>query len=62
MENYTVIGFWPDSLQRFATTISASSADDAELRCLTKHRGVLVCGVIKGKHEVLDSAQIVDPA
>jgi hypothetical protein len=59
MEDYTVIGFWPDTMQRFATTISATSADDAEMRCSQKQHGVMVCGVIKGKHECLESTQAV---
>jgi hypothetical protein len=53
---YTVIGYWTDTMQRFATSLSAASADDAERACLHLHPGVAVCGVLAGYHRSAETA------
>ena len=53
--HFTVIGFWDDTMQRFADSFRASTPDEAEEMCFRQHEGVSVCGVIEGKHNCLDS-------
>ena len=55
MRDFTVIGFWPDTDQRFATHITAKNASEAETICTRRHKGVLVCGVIHGEHICADT-------
>jgi hypothetical protein len=62
MQSYTIIGFWPDSLQRFATIVQASSPDAAEERCIKEHSGVVVCGVLIGAHTCVDPRVLVSSA
>jgi site-specific DNA-cytosine methylase len=57
--NYTVIGFWPDSMQRFADYIKAETPEKAERLILDKHKGISICAVIKGKHQCIDSYEYV---
>lgn len=60
MTPFTVIGFWPDTLQRFCTNLVATSADAAEVKCLSTHPGLAICAVIGGVHAALDSANYVN--
>lgn len=53
---FTVIGFWPDTHQRFCAVVESNSAQLAERRCLALHAGVAVCGVLAGEHKPLDAA------
>jgi len=63
MAFFTVIGFWPDTGQRFATHIKAMSALEAETRCVNVHAGVAICGVLRGRLECVDtSSQLVSTA
>jgi hypothetical protein len=55
-KSFTVIGFWPDTEQRFADIFRASSASMAEQLCLRSHPGIAVCGVIAGSHACLDTS------
>lgn len=59
--SFTVIGYWPDTMQRFADAVRAASAADAEDRCLQKHNGVAVCGVLEGLHQPADRHEYVRP-
>ena len=58
---YTVVGFWPDTMQRFAECFRALDPNDAEETCLNLFDGVSVCGVIKGRHNLLDAHTYVRP-
>ena len=53
---FTVIGFWPDTEQRFCDVVSAANASMAENLCLQDNPGVAVCGVIAGSHPCLDTS------
>ena len=55
MADFTIIGYWSDNDQRFATHVRAKDASTAEIKCLDQHEGVVVCGVIRGRHMCLDS-------
>jgi site-specific DNA-cytosine methylase len=57
--NYTVIGYWPGSMQRFADYIEAATPDDAEKEVIAKHNGVSICAVIEGRHQCVDSCEYV---
>ncbi len=54
MNVFTIIGWWADTGQRFATHIKAATATEAEAICAGRHEGVIVCGVIRGRHECAD--------
>lgn len=54
MADFTVIGFWPDTAQRFATHVRAPNAIEAEIKCAEHHAGVTICGVIRGRHQCVD--------
>ena len=56
-KQFTVIGYWPDTSQRFATCVEATNADEAEMTCLDQYAGVVVCGVVLGRHECVDTGQ-----
>jgi hypothetical protein len=58
---FTVIGYWPDTMQRFADEVRAVSAAEAEDRCLKKHSGVAVCCVLEGSHHPADRHDYVRP-
>lgn len=63
MAFFTVIGFWPDTEQRFATHIKAMNATEAENKCVKVHAGVAICGVLRGRLECVDtSSQLVSTA
>jgi hypothetical protein len=59
--HFTVIGFWPDTMQRFADSYMAMDSGEAEKMCLRLNDGVSVCGVIKGKHACVDTHTYVHP-
>ena len=56
MAMFTLIGYWADTQQRFATHLNASGPAEAEEICLQRHRGVAICGVVRGRHICLDTA------
>lgn len=56
MPMFTLIGYWADTQQRFATHLNASGPAEAEEICLQRHRGVAICGVVRGRHICLDKA------
>ena len=55
MVDFTVIGFWSDTDQRFATHVTATSAIEAETKCADRNAGVTICAVIRGRHQCLDT-------
>jgi site-specific DNA-cytosine methylase len=57
--NYTVIGYWPDSMQRFADYIEAVNPQEAETAVLNKHNGVAICAVIEGRRQCVDNYEYV---
>ena len=59
MNDYTVIGYYPDTLQRFGEAYKASSPKNAEKRCLQKHPDVAICGVVKGQQNCVDASVYV---
>jgi hypothetical protein len=64
MTKYTVIGFYPETRQRFAESFPAPSADAAEKKAVraAARRGIdlAVVGVIQGDHKTSDTAQFVE--
>lgn len=59
MLSFTIIGYWPDTLQRFADCIDAIGPMEAEIACARKHPGVAICGVLQGKHQCVDASEYV---
>ena len=59
MQSFTVVGFWPDTGQRFSTFVCACSPDLAEAECQREHPGLAVCGVIQGEHPCVESADAI---
>ena len=59
MNRFTVIGFYPDTLQRFSTHVEAQDADDAEMACIRNYSEVAICGVIAGCHNSVDTRELV---
>jgi hypothetical protein len=59
MRDYTVIGFWADTEQRFATVLRATSAETAESACLAHHPGLGICGVVQGSHLSADASPYI---
>lgn len=55
MVDFTVIGLWSDTDQRFATHVSAQNAKEAETKCVEQYAGVTICGIIRGRHECVDT-------
>jgi hypothetical protein len=55
MQDYTIIGYWPDTMQRFAEFERASNPVEAEKRVFEKHNGVSICAVMSGRHQCADS-------
>ncbi|MDA8137029.1 MAG: hypothetical protein M0036_00130 [Desulfobacteraceae bacterium] len=58
---WTVIGYYPGTNQRFATTVLAPCADVAEHTVLSiKHDApIAVCGIVRGDHCCEDTADNV---
>ena len=50
---YTVIGFYPETGQRYAAPFHTETADEAEAKA--SEMGVSVCGVIEGSHPTKES-------
>ena len=59
MKTFTVIGYWPDSQQRFCEFVAAADADSAETACLNRHPSLAVCGVIAGQHHTSETGRHV---
>jgi hypothetical protein len=59
MHDYTVIGYYPDTLQRFGETYKASCPETAEKSCLLKHPDVAICGVVEGRLNCVDTSAYV---
>jgi len=59
MKIYTVIGYWPDSMQRFAEHVEAIDHNIAEEICLKKYDVVAVCGVLAGHQQPVDTCETV---
>lgn len=55
MKEFTVIGFYPDTKQRFCTTVTEKNSDDAETAAFEEaDPGLIVCGVLSGRCEITD--------
>ena len=59
MKSFTVLGFWIDSLQRFATFVEANGPDEAEDSCIREHPDIAVCAVLRGRQQCVDTAEYV---
>jgi hypothetical protein len=55
MAVFTVIGFWPDTDQRFATHVKAKNVAEAEAKCAERYASVAICGVLSGQHVCVDT-------
>jgi len=62
MNVYTIIGYYVDTMQRFADTTTSANPEEAEQCILNKYKGIAVCGVIKGRHHCVDTHEIVQTA
>ncbi|NLF98964.1 MAG: hypothetical protein GX565_02315 [Lentisphaerae bacterium] len=59
-QGFTVVGFYPDSEQRFCEFIEASSTVAAEREIQKSYPGLAVCGVFRGKHTPVDRKDYVN--
>lgn len=59
MKDFTIIGYWTDSLQRFSTYVEAAGADEAEETCLRENPEVAVCAVLPGRQKCVETAEYV---
>lgn len=55
---YTVIGFYPETGQKYAGHHIVSTPSSAEGQA--EVNGVIVCGVIEGEHKTLDSSVYIN--
>jgi hypothetical protein len=62
MCEYTVIGYYVDTMQRFADIAAATNPEEAERCILNKYIGVSICGVIEGRHQCVDIHKLVRTA
>ena len=63
MSVFTVIGFWSDTDQRFATYVKAKNTTEAGAKCAEYHVDVTICGIIHGQHECVDTkSQLIHTA
>lgn len=56
---FTVIGFYPDTLQRFCSHIRAKNVDAAEREIRVQYPNVAICGVINGESNCVDRERYV---
>lgn len=59
MRTYTVVGYWPDTDQRFTAWLSAATAAEAESQCIDENPGISVCAVFAGEHAAVDTDSCV---
>ena len=52
---FTVIGFWPDTGQKFMDCVYATSGDNAAQKITHQLPGLFVAGVIRGDHQAADT-------
>ncbi|MDR1804351.1 MAG: hypothetical protein LBQ94_12180 [Treponema sp.] len=62
MSEYTVTGYYADTMQRFADIVVAANPEEAERYILNKYIGVSICGVIEGRHQCVDIHELVRTA
>jgi len=62
MYEYTIIGYYTDTMQRFATTTTAMNPKEAEYGILNKYSNIAVCGIIAGQHYCVDAYEFVQTA
>ncbi len=55
---FTVIGFYPETGQKYAGHFEEDSPLVAEGKAVLE--GVVICGIIEGKHFTLDTDEIID--
>lgn len=56
---FTVIGFYPETLQRFCDHIRAQNVDAAEREIRVQYPTVAICGVIAGASNCVDRERYV---
>jgi len=59
MNLYTIVGFWPDTGQRFAECFRASSPAEAEALCAEVHKGLAIVATFNGDLYPVDGSHIV---
>lgn len=66
MSKFTVIGYYPDTSQRFALHVEADTADEAEGKCameiMSKNRSIVminVVAVVQGFVDIVDTEEYV---
>ena len=56
---FTVIGFYPETLERFCDHIHAQNVDAAEREIRVQYPTVAICGVIAGAFDCVDRERYV---
>lgn len=51
---YTVIGFYPDTNQRWASSYEATSAGSAERKARDEYPDVAIVATLLGDHQIID--------
>ena len=59
MQDFTIIGFYEDTQQRFCEAVQAPDALRAEAVCQIDFPSVTICGVIAGRHHCLDDSPTI---
>jgi len=59
MKLFTVIGYYPETMQRFCERYNAYSAMHAEELCVEGHPEVAICGTLPGWHDCVDEETLV---
>ena len=62
MYEYTIIGYYADTMQRFTDMTTSANPEEAEQYILNKYSNVLVCGIIEGRHHCVDVHEFVQTA
>lgn len=56
---FTVIGFYPETLERFCSHIRAKNVDAAEREISVQYPNIAICGVFTGAFNCVDRERYV---
>jgi hypothetical protein len=59
-KTYTLIGFYPDTKQRWASFCEAKNPNEAERMMAEEYPCAVICGVIEGNHKCVDTNPYIE--
>jgi len=59
VKKFTVVGFWPDTDQRFCDLVLATNASTAEQKCLKNNPGLAICATFAKAIQPVDKQEYV---